>query len=133
MDKDIIFNQLTRETVNQIWAQAYQLYLTQPSGFRLTDAEMKQLQASNRAFETALPYEEEIRALLDWELPLAQWEWWSVPRLKSSNLIYYSPQDGRKIGRALSSIIKDIAQDNNTPLQRRYKGIYQYLLPIRQA
>lgn len=131
MDKDIIFNQLTRKTVDQIWAQAYQLYLTQPSGFRLTDAEMKQLQANNRAFEAGLPYEEEIRALLDWELPFTQWEWWSVPRLKSSGLLFYPPPDSAKVGRALSSIVKDISQYYNTDLVRISRGCKQYFIPLK--
>ena len=131
MDKGIIFNQLPHEA-KQIWAQMYQLYLTQPSGFRLTETELVQLQASNHAFKTVLPYEEEIRALLDWNLPFSQWEWWSVPRLKASGLFPYPLQDGRKVGRALSSIVKDIPQDGNTSHQRKYQGIYQYLLPVKQ-
>lgn len=131
MDKGIIFNQLPHEA-KQIWAQAYQLYLTQPSGFRLTETELVQLQASNHAFKNVLPYEEEIRALLDWNLPFSQWEWWSVPRLKASGLFPYPLQDGRKVGRALSSIVKDIPQDGNTSHQRKYQGIYQYLLPVKQ-
>ena len=129
---DIIFNQLPHEN-NQIWAQAYQLYLTQPSGFRLTEAELAQLQASNRAFETVLPYEEEIRALLDLNLPFPQWEWWSVPRLKASGLLFYPPQDSVKIGRALSSIVKDITQDYNTNLIRISRGCKQYFIPLKAS
>ena len=132
MDKDIIFNQLPHEN-NQIWAQAYQLYLTQPSGFRLTEAELAQLQASNRAFETVLPYEEEIRALLDWKLPFPQWKWWSVPRLKASGLLFYPPQDSVKVGRALSSIVKDITQDYNTNLIRISRGCKQYFIPLKAS
>lgn len=86
MRKDMIFS-LTRKSIDQLWAQVYHMYLENKRGFRLTDAEMQQLQKDNRSFEALLPYETEIYELLNPMLPQEQWEWWSVSRLQQYNLL----------------------------------------------
>lgn len=101
IDKKALFA-LSREWVNQVWFQAYDLYRTDPAGYRLSDEEIKELQKRNRDFEEPLPYELEIRALLDLSLPVERWGWWRSVDL--AKLLPGQPNDSRKIGRALSRV-----------------------------
>lgn len=100
------------------------MYLADKEGFRLTDEEMRELQADNREFEQRLQYELEISALLDYNMPVSQWEWWSAAEF--AEIIN---ADARKVGKALAKIIEDNPPGANTKDQRFLHGTPQYLLP----
>lgn len=134
VDKQVLFS-LPREWVDQVWYQSYQMYLENPNGFRMTDAEIQALQMYNKHFEQPLPYELEIMEQLDYGMPPAQWEWWSAAEVAK-----YMPgvADAKKVGKALTKIATD-----NTPsfvLQsfkatkpvKQFGGISKYLVPLRQ-
>ena len=65
---------LSRDWVNQLWYQVYDIYQQDHNGFRLTKAEMKTLQDDNLEFSISLQYETEIREMLDYDLSPDQWE-----------------------------------------------------------
>lgn len=130
IDKKALFS-LSRDWVNQLWFQAYRMYQENPNGFRLTDAEMKQLQEDNRAFEIPLPCEMEIKELLDFTLPVDQWEWWRAGELAR----YIDARDAVKVGKALRKIVKSF-HPYATPLiptenPRLYDGRSEYLIPLK--
>lgn len=130
IDKKALFS-LSREWINQLWFQAYSLYLDNPNGFRLTDAEMQQLQEDNRAFEIPLPCEMEIMEHLDFNLPVQQWEWWRSGELAR----YIDAKDAVKVGRALRKIVASL---NITPTSlypdknpRKMDGYPEYFIPLK--
>lgn len=123
IDKKALFS-LDRHFVAQLWRETYQMYLADKEGFRLTDEEMRELQADNREFEQRLQYELEISALLDYNMPVSQWEWWSAAEF--AEIIN---ADARKVGKALAKIIEDNPPGANTKDQRFLHGTPQYLLP----
>ena len=130
IDKKALFS-LSRDWVNQLWFQAYRMYQENPNGFRLTDAEMKQLQEDNRAFEIPLPCEMEIKELLDFTLPVDQWEWWRAGELAR----YIDARDAVKVGKALRKIVKSFhpyaAPLYPTENSRLYDGRSEYLIPLK--
>lgn len=130
IDKKTLFS-LPREWVNQLWFQAYRMYQENPNGFRLTDAEMKQLQEDNRAFEIPLPCEMEIKELLDFTLPMDQWEWWRAGELAR----YINARDAVKVGKALRKIVKSFhpyaAPLVPTENPRLYDGRSEYFIPLK--
>ena len=129
IDKQKLFS-LSHEWVTQLWAQIYVMYRQNKNGFRLTSEEMKALQSDNQEFSIPLDYETEIREMLDFDLPIEQWEWW-----KSSDIadrIGYKV-DARKVGKALARVEKGLNPPNppNPPKTiRTFHGITEYFLPI---
>lgn len=75
IDKKTLFS-LSAEWWWQLWFQVYALYKEAPKGFRLTDEERAQLERDNMGFQALLPFETEVREVLDWSLPVEKWEWW---------------------------------------------------------
>ncbi|MCH1979501.1 virulence-associated E family protein [Lawsonibacter sp. OA9] len=143
IDKKALFT-LPHGWVDQLWFQTYHLYQADPGFFRLDDQEIKELQSDNREFEAPLPYELELRELLDYSLPFSQWEWWrtgELARLMSGNA------DAGRVGRALrritNSIFDDVALDETTSpkvtmvttnrpeLTRTWRGYPETLLPLK--
>lgn len=135
IDKNIVFSVFTDDFIAQLWGQMYELYIKRGvRSFRLTDAEMEEVQTENRAFEQMLPWEIDIRDRLDFTLPPDGWQWVTAATLKT---LGYIPQtvDTCKLGRVLQKIIGDISKDGLMPsdisqLERRVKGTKQYLLPL---
>lgn len=125
IDKKALFS-LDRNFVAQLWRETYQMYLADKEGFRLTDEEMRELQVDNREFEQSLQYEMEISALLDYSMPVSQWEWWSAAEFAA-----IINADARKVGKALAKIVRDNPPGANTKEQRFLHGTPQYLLPKR--
>lgn len=130
-DKKALFS-LPRDWVNQLWYQAYQMYLADPAGFRLTDKEVSTLQEDNREFEQALPYEVEIRELLDCTLPVERWEWW-----KASTIAKLIPGNASavKVGKALSRVGLRLCEDHPgwSKTSRVIHGATEYLLPLSHS
>lgn len=130
MKKEMIFK-LTRASIDQLWAQIYQLYLQDKNGFRLTDDEMKQLQADNRDYEAALPFELEVRGLMNFELPFEQWQWWTPAQIAAT---LGNKPSANQIGVALRHTLPDMKAliGRDADLSRRTKEGMLYLLPIRR-
>lgn len=104
IDKDALFS-LSREWVHQLWYQVYFLYQQNKNSFRLSDTEMRQLQEDNTAFSVPMRYEEEVRGLLDFDLPTDKWEWWR-PCDVAGRVPGYP--DVRQIGRVLLKLNGEI-------------------------
>ena len=116
-----------------MWFQTYDMYQSDHNFFRLDDEEIKELQADNREFEAPLPYEVEIRALLDYSIPVNQWEWW-----RASEVAKYMPgnADARRVGKALTRVVDGGLggmEKEKTPekTSRTIRGTVEYFLPMR--
>lgn len=136
IDKETLFA-LSQKSKDQLWAQVYEMYLENPNGFRLTDEEMVQLQRDNAQFEVPLPYETEIRDLLDYDLGFDDWEWWSAAKLQQVGIIGSRSGDAEKIGRVLTKLTKEFEwkgfkRPSGESLKRKAHGVWQYLIPLRQ-
>ena len=132
-DKKALFS-LRREWVNQLWFQVYRMYLDNPLGFRLTDAEMKQIQEDNRAFEVPLPGEMEIMEHLDFSLPTEEWEWWGATEVKAR--VGFNG-DVRQLGKALKRVVDAISPNPphpplTTDFCRISRGRAEYLIPMKK-
>lgn len=126
IDKKALFA-LRHEWVNQVWFQAYEMYKVNPAGYRLSDEEIRELQKQNHEFEELLPYELEIRELLDTSLHVERWSWWRAVDL--AKLLPGQPSDSRKIGRALSRVAKQCA-DGRFRHDRKMNGKPEYFIPL---
>lgn len=126
IDKKALFA-LPREFVNQVWFQVYEMYKTDPAGYRLRDDEIRELQKQNQKFEELLPYELEIRELLDFSLPVERWGWWRSVDL--AELLRKPPDDARRIGRALSRVAKQCA-NGRFRYDHKINGKPEYLIPL---
>ena len=132
IDKKTLFS-LSHEWVTQLWAQIYVMYQQNKNGFRLTSEEMKTLQNDNQEFSIPLDYETEIKEMLDYDLPIEQWEWWKASDI--ADRIGYKV-DARKVGKALARVEKGLNPPNppnppNLPKTvRTFHGITEYFLPI---
>lgn len=133
VDKKALFA-LPREWVDQLWFEAYAMYRADPSWFRLSDAEIKELQAENREFEASLPYELEILEMLDYSLPVSHWEWWRVGELAK---MMPGNADAGKVGRALARVTQSphyltiCGEGNGLKVTRKSRGYPEYLLPVK--
>lgn len=125
---------LSRDWVNQLWYQVYDIYQQDHNGFRLTKAEMKALQDDNLEFSLSLQYETEIREMLDYDLSPDQWEWW-----KASDVAQRLPGNAevRKVGKALKKIVGSgkLEVYCNAPFPLKYTrikdGIMLYNIPLK--
>lgn len=127
IDKEALFA-LPKVWINQAWLQAYELYKADPDGFRLSDAEIQELQNENREFEEPIAYEEEIKALLDPSLPVERWGWWRSIDLARQFL--GAPKDTRRVGRALARVAKQCA-DGRFRHYRVIDGNNEFFIPLR--
>lgn len=113
----------------QLWAEVYLLWQATPQGFRLTPVERATLEGLNRAYWEPIKGEEEVRGLLDYDLPLEQWGQftpWQVCRLLRFAGIQLSAQ---AVGRVLAKLAKEdetIAYTKNSRSQ-----VKTYTLPIK--
>lgn len=139
IDKKVLFS-LSSDFIHQLWLQVYQMYLENKNGFRLTEKEMEVLQQDNLEFDIPLPFEDEIRGILDFSLPFEQWEWW-----RSCHLIGKIPGDptARQIGKVFSKITNEMLKkyklnggDGKMPkyykLCRKYNGINEFYVPLKR-
>lgn len=110
VDKKTLFS-LKRSFVNQFWFQIYQLYLEDPNGFRLTDAESRALQTENQAFEQPMKYEIELTELLDFTIPFEHWEWWKTGELAKR---ISDRADPGQVGRALKRVMARCGYDTTS-------------------
>lgn len=131
VDKKALFS-LRAEWINQVWYQCYQLYKSDPNGFRLTDAELKELQAENKEFEQSIPYELEILDKLDFSMPVERWEWWSSAEVAE---LMRGVADAKKVGKALAKIARDNGIDvpDAPETYKKSHGTRMRLLPLLHA
>lgn len=133
VDKKRLFA-IDSDFVHQLWLQVYQLYKENPLGFRMTDKEMTTLQDFNRDFEIPLKYEIEIREMLDYTLPMNDWEWWSTGEI--ARRLYCPADSSVPIGKALRKILTSpplvsagLITSPKNPDKRH--GVMSYMLPLR--
>lgn len=126
IDKKTLFS-LPGEFVDQVWSQTYEMYLDNPTGFRLDDEEIKELQKRNHEFETPLSYEPEIKALLNPSLPAECWCWWRSVDL--AKLLPGASDKSIQVGRALSKVAQQCA-DGRFKHDRTIHGNTEYLIPL---
>lgn len=111
----------------QLWAEAYIWWQLNPKGFRLSPEERVHLNEINSAYREDLPWEDEIRAALDFELPRDQWQELSAASIGHRlALSSYGAGDAVKIGRALGKL----SREDERITSRRIDGRTLYLLPI---
>lgn len=118
-------NSMTQEEVFNLWGYVYTLYLEDKNGFRLSDVELARLNINNREYQSTLPYEEEIRNLLKFEMPTEEWEWYSPADIAE----YFPRATAKDIGYILSKIEEE---EKDVMKFRTYTG-YKYKLPINQT
>lgn len=137
IDKEKLFS-LPREWIHQLWFQVYKLYLQDKEGFRLTDEEMRQLQADNREFDIPLPFEEEILGIFNLSLPVNEWEWWRACDVAKIVPGYPS---ARQVGKVLAKFCGDVSGNSkfhiNNPIhysgqkfRRILCGNNEFLIPV---
>lgn len=134
IDKQKLFS-LSHEWVTQLWAQIYVMYRQNKNGFRLTSEEMKALQSDNQEFSIPLDYETEIREMLDFDLPIEQWEWWKASDI--ADKIGYKV-DARKVGKVLVKVEKELKNVihfntlDTLKTKRIHDGITEYFIPLKR-
>lgn len=73
---------LPDEWFRQLWAEVLRWWQAEPQSFRLSAGERLALDRANRPYREQLPCEEELRQLLDWELPPEEWGWFTASDLR---------------------------------------------------
>ena len=126
---------LTEEWIKQLWFEVYELYQQDHKGFRLTDAQMAVLQADNTQYEIPLPYEIELRELVDFSLDNKYWRFW-----KSSQILQLIPGNANasQVGKVLKKIVQSEISSGRwatftgpIPDMRIRNGCTEYSLPIK--
>ncbi len=118
--------ELPREWFIQVWAEMYEQWLKNPEGFRLSREELDTLDKSNQVYREALPGEEEIRSLFDFDLPFKQWNRFTPTELKK-RYFYGERIIAAQIGRVLSKLEREDTRITHTTRA----NIKHYLLPIQ--
>lgn len=114
----------------QLWAEVYNWWLGNPQGFRLSRTEREHLNELNREHRETLPYEEDIRQLLNFDLPKEQWKEVSASQLgKMLFLGSYKPGDAGQIGR----VLRKLEREKEGITRRILDGVSLYLLPLVQS
>ena len=141
IDKDFIYNVMTPEWAAQLWREVYEtLYLPNPKGFYLSDAEMSQNEKINERYTIELEGESELRDLLRWEddeIPIEEytqcWKWETLTELKDEvENLKEEKIKSPKIGLAIMRIIRSLGL-NPDDFKRRVHGRTQYRLPQRRS
>ncbi len=128
IDNERLLKFVSSNELKQFWSQCYSMYKKDPNYFRLTKEELSILEKSNEEVTLVAPSEQELRDLLDFEMPIEYWGWYTLSALKASprafELSRYSPKE---IGVALTRIKKEIPKIEK---RRTSKGV-EYLLPFK--
>ena len=132
---------MTPEWAAQLWREVYEtLYLPNPKGFYLSDAEMSQNEKINERYTIELEGESELRDLLRWEddeIPIEEytqcWKWETLTELKDEvENLKEEKIKSPKIGLAIMRIIRSLGL-NPDDFKRRVHGRTQYRLPQRRS
>ena len=104
MDKNFIMNCMTPEFTRQMWRQVYEQYYIKrgKNGFYLTDDE-RAFSENNNAQSTVMKDGEiELYDLLDWNLPVESWKWYTNSELIKTLELRISAM---RMGAALSAVM----------------------------
>lgn len=134
IDTEKLFS-LKTEWIHQLWLQAYALYEQDHNGFRLSREEMKSVQAENQKFNIPLRYETEIREMLEYELPIESWEWYTSSEI--ANRLPGNP-DSKVVGKALKKVVQELETVFHPvpplppKLSKPLHGTAQYFIPLKR-
>lgn len=134
IDTEKLFS-LKTEWIHQLWLQAYALYEQDHNGFRLSREEMKSVQAENQKFNIPLRYETEIREMLEYELPVESWEWYTSSEI--ANRLPGNP-DSKVVGKALKKVVQELetvfypVPPLPPKLSKPLHGTTQYFIPLKR-
>ena len=135
IDKHFVYNIMTPDWCAQLWKQVYEwLYLRNGrKGFYLSDEERAFIEASNTAFTVMLDGESELLDSLAWETDIDTWKWTTIKELETRCLYLKEKRiNAKKIGRALTKILNNIAASRGTTIKeysKRVHGRTQYWIP----
>lgn len=118
-------NALTPEWIQQLWAQVYDFHKDYPGGFRLSEDERERITKRNRAFDKLLPFEQEVRELMDFDMAPDQWQDHSASDVKRRIMGHVSAE---QVGR----VLRRMADEDERIMARKQKGITRYRLPLRR-
>lgn len=125
MDTNTLYA-LPREWFIQLWAEVYIWWWESPNGFRLSRVEREHLNELNQQHREMLPGEEEIRQMLDFDLPAETWKEFSASQF--TKLFLYSENiTSRQTGRVLAKL----AVEDNRITKRIKDGYTLYRIPIK--
>ena len=111
-----------------LWHEVYTAWVNAPDSFRLTPEQRTLLEQQNTTFRESLPGEEEIRALLNYDLPMDKWPEVVVTDLcRSLHTLGYGQFSARQIGAALTKIMREDIRIT----KRKAHGLYAYKLPFK--
>lgn len=112
----------------QLWAEALCWWQAEPQGFRLSLEERQALDRANRPYREQLPCEEELRQLLDWELPPEEWGWFTASDLRL-RMFGCGNATAAQIGRVLAKLERE-----DDRVKRKTKdGYRRFWLPVKGA
>lgn len=119
-------NRLPPEWFIQLWAEVYLWWWESPQGFRLSRTEREHLNQLNQQYQEALPGEEEIRQVLDFDLPIEAWKEFSAAQF-TKLFLYGENITSRQTGRVLAGL----AREDKRITKRIKDGCTLYRLPIK--
>ena len=126
IDKNRLFN-LSNEDVFKLWGYVQHLYELDNKAFRLDDEQLQELNIKNTYFQSELRYEQEVRHLLNWTLPLDRWERFAPAEIAEYfNTNNICKPNAEQVGRVLTRICEE---ETDVVKTRCAKG-YLYLLPL---
>ncbi|MBE7004704.1 MAG: virulence-associated E family protein [Ruminococcaceae bacterium] len=129
VDLDRLFD-LTEDWFIQLWAEVYIWWQLNPKGFRLSPEERLHLNEINSAYREDLPWEDEIRAALNFDLPADQWSEFSASSIGHLLALgSYRVEDATKIGRALAKLTRE----DKRITSRLFRGRTLYRLPVQST
>lgn len=112
----------------QLWAEVLRWWQAEPQGFRLSPEERQALDRANRPYREQLPCEEELRQLLDWELPLEEWRWFTASDLRL-RMFGCGNATAAQIGRVLAKLERE-----DDRIKKKMKdGYRRFWLPVKGA
>lgn len=83
----------------------------------------------NRRYQTLLPGEEELLQMLDWGMPMEQWQYFKAP--KAISLIAFIPGFSKITPMQMGKVLLKIAQTHPQVTCRNARSnVKEYLLPI---
>lgn len=122
---------LTNDWKRQFWSQmAVEYNALGRSCFRLTSEERAELERRNGNYTRALDMEDELRDLLNWDLPESQWAEATVAAITSTLAIRLGTRPPAvKVGRVLNKVMREDSRIGS----RWLHGARVYKLPIPKS
>ena len=125
IDKQALFA-LTQDDVFDLWGYIYNLYSQDHGAFRLDDKENIWLNANNLEYAAGLPFEDEVRELLDFLQPEENWRW-----VRPTQLAVFLGKGAR--AEHVGWVLKRVEEEERAVKKRRATYGVEYLLPVNRA